>query len=314
MSRWKTQRMRGGAIVQAGMNALGVQQRNRMDPERAPYRAIVASTYVTDSLDRQSQLGGSSGGERRAPAQVTCDVILTTSQIAVSRIPVAQSNFGVNNVHGLWVPRPSTRLISTGVTATAPQFRRTSDRGSPAGEPSDFSDLDGDMVLVDFVEKDIEYPIIRSALQHEQSQRQVILASGTRGSPGADDYYVSHYGTEIRIDADGSLLIDTVDAFSDPILEDATASGGEIRLRLKGSRRFTIEMDGTDVLEVFKDGSGVHIHLGEGASEAIIFGDAFKTLYDVHTHSSPAGGSTGVPAVLMDTPPGTHLSQQHKVK
>jgi hypothetical protein len=298
------------------MNAVGVQHRNRMDPERGPYRAIVATTYVTDSPLRMQDLVQdgvpTAGRDRRSPAQVTCDLILTTSQIALSRVPVAQPNFGVNNIHGLWVPRGSTRLISSGAERTAPQFRRTSDRGSPNGEPSDFSDLDGDMVLVDFIEKDIDYPIVRTALQHEQSARQVIVASGTRGSPGADDHYVGHYGTEFRIDASGNLLIDTVGAFEDIQSEDESVAGGEVRVRVKASQRCIVEMDGTDVLEVWKDGGQVRIDLGTGASERLVLGDAFKsyldielgkvntfwsTVYALHGHPDPITGPSGPPTV-----------------
>jgi len=47
------------------------------------------------------------------------------------------------------------------------------------------------------------------------------------------------------------------------------------------------------------------------AAQAFVLGTAFKTLYNAHTHATPAGPS-GPPAVLMDAVPGTHLSTKIK--
>lgn len=47
------------------------------------------------------------------------------------------------------------------------------------------------------------------------------------------------------------------------------------------------------------------------AIQAFVLGTAFKTLYNSHTHATPAGPS-GPPAVLMDAVPGTHLSSKIK--
>jgi hypothetical protein len=49
------------------------------------------------------------------------------------------------------------------------------------------------------------------------------------------------------------------------------------------------------------------IELSEGATEAVIKGTAFKSLYDAHTHPTGVGPS-GPPIVPMDAAPGTHLS------
>ena len=43
------------------------------------------------------------------------------------------------------------------------------------------------------------------------------------------------------------------------------------------------------------------------ADESFVLGDALKTLYNAHTHTTGVGPS-GVPIVLMDAVPGTHLS------
>lgn len=76
--------------------------------------------------------------------------------------------------------------------------------------------------------------------------------------------------------------------------------------------------DGSSVIRIGKDGTltvhaATRIELGEGAVQALVKGDAFKTLYNAHIHSGGTiGGSTGVPAVLMDAVPNTHTSAKVK--
>ena len=304
-------KLRGGAVVQGGLNP---RTRNYFDhtiPARAPYRAVVVNTEVEDSPTRVSN-------PARRTSKVLCDVVFVASQIFVARVVVEQK-LGVNN-GDLWIPRPSTRRVSTG---GAVELSRSSLGGSTTStDPTPLGDLDGDVVLVDFIEGDLHYPVIRGSLEHERSLRSIVEGSGwteagagdERGTAHKDERYSRWGGTEFRINANGDVLIDTVGATSDIVNEAPSSDTGQVRVRLKDNLKFTIEADGTDVLEVFKDGSGVHVHLGEGATESLIKGDAFKALYDAHTHSSPAGGSTGPPALAMDNPVGTHLSQQHKVK
>lgn len=306
--RYKTQRLRSGAIVQAGLNATPRDYFNRLVPRLAPYRAVVLRSFVADSLDRQSS---------RRRAKVLCDVILVAAQIQLQRVQVEQ-RLGVNNGQ-IWVPRPSTRRISTGGPV---ELQSRSPRGTREGEPTPYDDLDGDMVLVDFIEGDLDYPIIRGSMEHERTLRDVIEGDGwaeggagsERGSAQKNEQYSRYAGTEVRLNAQGDYLIDTVGATDDNIEEVVPATGGQIRMRLKDGQKFTVEANGEDVLEVFKEAGVVHVDLGEGATDFIIKGTAFKALYDSHTHPESAGGTTGVPVVSMDVPVGSHLSQNHRVK
>ncbi len=316
--RYRPQRLRNGAVVQSGIDAHDHRGRDSiLSPRKAPYRAIVVNTHL---LGEDAHVRGLS---------VECDVILVHVNIALHSVPVMQRQHGINNVHDLWIPRKTTRVLTKDssdrtVTDTDRELnldRILSRRGTDPKPITPLGDVDGDMVLVDFIEGNQDFPIIVGALPHERTRRPVRAGTGwregdtsTRGEARADEYYTHHFGCEVRINEQGEFLIDTVDAYSDPATEDNSPAVGQVRVRLKDNLKFTVECDGTDVLEVFKDGTGVHVHLGEGATESLLKGDAFKTLYDAHTHSSPAGGSTGPPAVLLDVPPGTHLSTQHKVK
>lgn len=66
-------------------------------------------------------------------------------------------------------------------------------------------------------------------------------------------------------------------------------------------------------IDVRKDGKVIingasSVELGEGAGEALVLGDSFKTLYDAHTHPTGVGPS-GPPQVAM-----TELSTYTKTK
>lgn len=307
--RNRPMRTRAGGVVQAGLDARlkGTLPIMRM-PTLVPYRAIVLNTYVTDE------------DENRSGIAVECDVILVRANFRLARVPVKQANHGRNNAWAPWIPRPSTRVISTGA---AVNFTTRTSRGTAMDEAPLLSDLDGDLVIVEFMEGDPDRPLITGALSHDANLRRVVgpvddadAALGWKegdyrqGSPRRNEYFISHYGSELRINGQGDVLVSTVGAFDDPTNEDATVEKGHVRFRVKNSRRFTVEMDGTDVLEVWKDGGQVKIDLGEGASQRLILGDDFKTFlnnwlstkFDLHVHvagtlvvgTDAVTGATGV--------------------
>jgi hypothetical protein len=104
-----------------------------------------------------------------------------------------------------------------------------------------------------------------------------------------------HAGSEVAIASNGDYLVDTTEAES-----------GHHRFRLKNTARLTIEIDGTEALEVYKDGPSIRIDLGAGAKERVVLGDAligllnefFQQKYDVHTHPTSVG-PTGPPLPLF---------------
>lgn len=309
MSRYRTTRTKSGAVIQAGLDPQPKPSVTTRAP-MWPMRAVVINTYVTDETANVRKV------------YVECDVILVTDQIPLPRVPVCQPNHGVNNAHDVWVPRPTSRVISTNIplTLTASDLR-----GLSTGIVPSLADLDGDNVLVEFVEGRIDHPIITRALSHEQSKRKIIVGSGwaegevtpSRGSPHKDEYYTHHKGTEVRINAKGDLLIDTVGAHDDPAFEIPSLDSGQVRVRLKDGLKFTIECNGTDVLEVFKDAFGVHVDLGEGATEPLIKGQKLVDWLLAHTHpsgtgptSAPTNPTVGVPPIELNDAKST----QHRIK
>lgn len=301
--RWEPMQTTGGVVLQSGM---GMRTRaERFSPEapvRGPYRALVVHTFVSDEKDNS--------GEH----QVECDVVLVHSNALIKSVPVLQRGHGLNNVGGLWVPKAATRTVSGDPLNLSSVYSPTGEYQNP---PSALDDSDGDMVLLDFIEANRNYPVIVGALPHERSKREVIDGTGwteggagsERGTPQKHEAYRRHAGTEERINADGDYLLDTVGATADT--EDETpGAGGQVRIRVKSSQRLTVEMDGTDVLEVFESGGQVRIDLGAGAAERLVLGDTFMALFNSHTHPTGVGPS-GAPIQPMGS---SHLSSLAKTK
>lgn len=300
-------RGRAGQVYQAGLDIHDRAAAPAFGPRQGPYRAVVLNTYVTDS---------EGSGHRQLAQQVSCDVILVRSGFRLNHVPVAQPVWGENDAR-VWVPKESTRVISQNTALNATTLR--SPRGSFQGSVTHLDDLDGDTVLLDFVEGSITHPLIIGSLPHEQTRRIVVEGVGHAEGPNGEDdrgkvyrreAYFRHAGTEARVSGTGDVLLDTVGATDDRVQEDpaAGASSGHVRVRLKENRRLTVEIDGTDVLEVWQDGNQVRIDLGEGAGQRLVLGDDFRAflndwlsdVFENHQHlagtlvgSVPVTGQTG---------------------
>lgn len=291
MARYTPQRLTNGVVVPGGLDLRPRGQPLPLESTKGPYRAVVMQTYV--STDAQSY--------RRK--SVECDVVLTKIHRRLPRVPVLQRNHGVNSAD-LWVPRATERTVSL----------------APLEETSTlYDDYDGDFVLVDFIEGVAEHPVIIGALSHEQTKRKIILGTGwseadlgaSRGTAHTLERYVHHRGTEFRINQMGDVLIDTVGSYGADDTETTPAGAGQVRVRLKDLQKFTIECDGVDVLEVYKDLDGVHIDAGEGATEKMVLGD--KLLAKMS--AIQVGTAFGLSSTPVNAAEFTEfLSTQHRVK
>ena len=303
----KPVKLQGGAVLPGG---LGVSAHKPptggFHPGGTVYRALVTATKTREDQDRQT-------------IDVACDLILVASGFSLADVPVVQTAQGLHNA-SLWVPRAATRTLDgsplnlTGAWTPAGSFTGTT--------MTALNNTDGDLVLVSFVEGDRDLPVIVGALPHPQTARVTVAGAGwaegnagvERGTPQLQESYQRHGGTEIRINEGGDLLIDTVGATSAPD-EAPSNNSGQVRIRVKDSQRFTVELDGEDVFEVWKDGTTVRIDLGEGATEPVVLGEKLKTWLLSHKHptamglSGPPVDPTDVGAVLDDA-----LSSNHRVK
>lgn len=327
--RFQPTRLRNGVVLQSGQDIRPKGEALPGQIKYGPFRAIVLKTHVPNGSDNAHGIG------------IECEVILIKTGQIVQRCQVLQAGgFGIHSARP-WIPRPTTkaRVDSLSLTVTTP------------GSFPWYSDLDGDAVLIDFLEGDANSPIVLGALPHERSERKLRSSEGdetnaldpdpnaaaaavtggwseadagaTRGTAYSEEHYVNHKGTEFRINRAGDVLIDTAGAFGLDENEAATGGQGQIRLRIKDLRKFTVECSGVDVLEVYKDALGaVHIDLGEGATEPVVLGAKLTTWLLAHVHPT-AMGPSGPPVALAGgvsltpIPPslvGDHLSPTHRVK
>ena len=301
MSRYQTTRTRGGAVVQSGID---IRRRGQdlspSTPRLGLYRGLVIKTYAPRTTE------GEASADVRRGNQVECDVLLVRSHGIVKKAPVLQRAFGVNEAHGPWIPRPATRTLD----GSPLNFQVLGEDGRFEGVATSFENTDGDMVIVEFVEGNVDYPVITGSITHERTARFVRAPSDTKSgwAEGDDDrghmyqgeYYTHHHGTEIRVNPQGDVLIDTVGAYQDRATEDPSAAGGDVRVRVKEGQRLTIALGSDeDTLEVWKDGGQVRIDLGEDADERVILGDGFRQFFNdwleqeyyLHTHPTGVGPS-----------------------
>ncbi len=312
MTRFKTTKTRGGTIVQSGLDVRNRDNpASRAKPTLGLYRAFVYRTYTPYDSE------GERREDNRRGYQVECDVLLVRTQQLLLNVPVMQTTFGVNNAEP-WIPRPTTRTISG---QNEVRFQVQGKDGRFEGVATPFDDIDGEMVIVQFVEGDPDFPIITGALVHQKTNRKVLQSPTGRdgwtegeqeqGLAYEEEHYLHHHGTEVRINGGGDILIDTTGAYEDAATEDNGAARGNVRMRVKEGQRLTIAMGADeDVLEVFKDGSQLRVDLGEAADERVVLGDSFMQFFNDHIHPTGVGPSD-VPSIPMDA---TMLSDLSKTK
>jgi hypothetical protein len=278
----------------------GGERHSAMTPRLGVYRGLVLNTYMPE--DSENRRG-----------EVECDVLLIRTHNILQHVQVLQRGHGINEAHAPWIPRASTRTLD----GSELRFSGVGNDGRFQGPATQFANSDGDMVAIQFVEGNVDYPIITGALSHERTNRVLKEGSGwsegsdDRGTPQRDEYYIHHRGAEIRVNADGDTLIDTVGAYSDRSTEDNSSAGGQVRVRVKDTQRLTIAMgDDEDVLEIYKAGGQLRIDLGEGSDERVILGDSFMQFFNSHIHPTGVGPSD-VPTLPMDA---TLLSEVSKTK
>ena len=117
------------------------------------------------------------------------------------------------------------------------------------------------------------------------------------------------------------MLLDLEGATADEVEEDPAQGNGSIRLRIKENRRVTVQVGGVDALELWHDGTGIRIDLGEAADERGVLGDLLLQFlrdfltdeYLTHVHLT-ATGPSGAPTVAPTLPTDALLSDIARTK
>jgi len=180
----------------------GIPRRRRL-PRNEVYPGLTRGMVIAVYADADPTQ------DRYSPRQVLCDVLLSRGGIV--RAPVAQRGSAVNNVDR-WVPSAARTNMATGAAV-----KLTNDGLAPA--PTHLEDLDGDLVLVDWIERDLHRPIVLCSLEHPRRARATlaryeapVVAEGVGYAPRSHsellERFVAHQGTTVRVDRAGNVRVD----------------------------------------------------------------------------------------------------------
>lgn len=270
----------GGIVVQSG---LGLQPRGAPRPgaqSPGPKRGVVLATYVSDTPGRPDI-----DVTDNAWSTVMCDVLLLRSQQQLFNVPVMCRVFGVGNAEP-WVPVGTTATTDTGENVA--NLNARSKRGTSNGVDLPPAErLNGDHVLVEFLNQQVNSAVIIGPWVHPATRRTVYEGAGanlsdlaaTRGKPHSRERYVSHGGSEFRMTEQGDVVFDTVGANpSSKLTDDPTpGTGGDEVHNLKDGMTFSVGFEGTKIATFTRTGSSVDIRLAsETASQQYMRGNDFS--------------------------------------
>lgn len=217
------------------------------------------------------------GPTRGVVVEVQTDPLVCTVLLArggVVRAPVAQRGSSVSNV-ARWIPAAAQTNMVTGAAVRL-------DQTGVSPPPADITDLDGDIVLIDWIEGDIERPVITHSLEHPRAARAVVadppvLPAAPQRDQGTIERLVAHQGTTVRLDRNGNISVDArragvandrqtyqpADGEATGVVDVALRVGGEVQVRgVDGERLFR--------LRVTEDGPTLVI--GDAAERVLLAG------------------------------------------
>ncbi|MCU0913032.1 MAG: hypothetical protein MUC88_00540 [Planctomycetes bacterium] len=218
-------------------------------------RATVLKVYYTDDAG-WAERGWTADGMRT----VCCDVRVFGRQTrTLYRVPVAQRAMGLFD-EDTYIPRGCSQNIEGGIMATEPPMEQ-------GEQPTPAEALDGDQVIVGFMECDIHQPVVLPfCLPHPKSRRETKEADGRTKR-------MRHNGVLIEWDDEGNLTIDARGAANPelgPSGVEQSASGAAGKLKL-------VTTDGSDESWVELDNTG-KITLVDGGADKIEMDKASKTI------------------------------------
>jgi hypothetical protein len=295
-------------------------------------RAVVVAVYFADGQEERAASMQQRDPKFYGVKTVAVDVLTFGGRFRayLQKVPVAPRRHGLNDYDGLWIPRAASVDLSTGGPPILGQ--------TPGQTPSDPRDLDGDHVLVEFLDNDPTQPFIRDQLPHPRASYTQLKAAG-------DARESKFRGVVTRIDKDGNVVVDTTGANSGAIHQttgEETAAldnaHGKLTIKLNhnapfqlvgvdtaggaekyslaidpAAKTFTLRLDNGSALTVTdKDGNAV-LQLGDGAVKATredllntLWGQ-LKTYLDAHTHPEialrAALGVAGADPTLLSLAP-----------
>ena len=230
-------------------------------------RGMVVRVIAADAVDQ---------GDVVTPPQPLCDVLLARGGIV--RAPVMQRGSSIGN-GSYWTPQPARTNLVTGAAVKV-------EGDGLVPQPARLEDLDGEMVLVGWMDGEIDRPVIVGSFQHPRTPRRInarvsipVVAEGAGNSPRRDldvqTRAVTHQGTTAALDRGGNVRLDLRRAgvANDGSTYDAngeTAGVVDVALR-RGTETVIRAEDGVPILRIMVDAAGeVSFRVGR-APDARVF-------------------------------------------
>jgi len=198
---------------QSGLQRMGPFHET-LTPNGLLVRGVVMVTYVLDDPNHPSVL--ETGDDGRDPVSVYCDVLVYSNKRGLhshylTKVPVLQDRGGLHDGR-IWKPKATTIDVTE-----SPVDPNT---GTLVGN------LDGDHVLIGFMDDAMNQPIILGGVPHPSHdvgnlekpkghRRGLIVADGH------PDFW-KHHGTFYGIDTNGDFLVDTTFGNDGEINADGT--------------------------------------------------------------------------------------------
>lgn len=233
---FKVRQLPGGAINQAGVPmSSGVSWDNTRGFST---KAVVLKTYYADDPEWESRAWAS--GTMRG---VCCDV-RTYGRYSrlLYRVPVLQRAHGVHD-EDIYIPRDTSQNMEPGGSLVA----------SGDGTPTAAENMDGDHVLVGFLEGNPDNPVIYPyCIPHPNSARKLTSDAGRVKR-------FRHAGVEIEWSEDGNLTIDATGAAKEKLgtagaEQSNSGTGGQIIIKTSdGTNETSIHLDANGAIRIGSD-------------------------------------------------------------
>lgn len=272
-------------------------------------RGVVTATYVVD--DPQHPFADD---DNREPVAVYCDVLTYPKYLFIPRALVSQDRGGMHSGR-IWKPRAATIDQS----------------GNPINlnQGTNPANLDGDHVLLQFINGNTNQPVIMRSVPHPSAdvgngQKDAGHRLKLKVADGDPDFW-KHHGTFYGVSTDGDFVIDTTEAYAGESLENDASepanpgdgTAGNYRVRLPAGAQVIFELDSGALITLEEKDGDAKLTLGDGAISAVL-GEELQSWWDTvlkpkfdaldtHVHTAhnyvlPLIPAPGGPVPVVGTP------------
>lgn len=247
---YSVQQGRGGAVVQSGVPSGEARPAWAGQPMGLLCEAVVTAVYYPEEDTRAVVKG--------TQKAVTCDVRLLRSGQPVYRVPVLQWH----QLHDQDIKIPRPAALNTAGGKLAP-FQK----GSTGAAPTVADKMDGDRVIVGFLESSWNRPVILPFCQPHGDTRQKIVKSAGRVRR------IRHSGSMLEIKSGGDIALDATGAAKESLSatgaeQSNSGTGGKITIQTQDSSKAasSIVLDTSGGIKLL-DAAGDYVELTKSSKQ-----------------------------------------------